>query len=326
MKTRILITIGDINGIGPEIIIKTLKNSGFMKKFEISVISPFSVLSYYSKILRLNLLLDNFNVIPVASEKIKIQPGKISEESGYISGLAIDTAIQLCIAGEYDAIVTAPINKHSLNLGGYNYPGHTEMLSDLGKSKNTCMVMLSNKLNMAFATTHPPLKKAAGLITKKLLNNKFEVCYKTLRNDLGLNNPKMGVLGLNPHAGDNGQIGDEEQKIIEPAIKSSRSKYKEFNISGAYSPDAYFASHKYNNYDMTFAMYHDQGFIPFKMIAGYYGTNFTAGLSFVRTSPDHGTAFDIAGKNKASEISLVEAIKWADKIVKNRRKNKKLKS
>lgn len=323
MKTRILITIGDINGIGPEIILKTLKNTHFIKRFDISVISPFSVLSYYTKLFRSNISLDNFNIIPIANEKIKIQPGKISEESGYISGLAVDTAIQLCLSGEYDAIVTAPINKYALNLGGYNYPGHTEMLSDLGKSKNTCMVMLSVKMNIAFATTHPPLKKAAGLITKKLLNSKFEVCFNTLRNDLGIKYPAVGVLGLNPHAGDNGEIGDEEQKIIEPAIKTSRKRFKGFNISGAYSPDAYFASGKYKAFDMTFAMYHDQGFIPFKMLAGHYGTNFTAGLSFVRTSPDHGTAFDIAGRNKASEVSLVEAIKWADKIVRNRRKNKK---
>lgn len=323
MKTRLLVTIGDINGIGPEIILKTLKNRHFIKRFDISVISPFSVLSYYAKLFRSNISLDNFNIIPIANETIKIKPGKISEESGYISGLAIDTAIQLCLSGEYDAIVTAPINKYALNLGGYNYPGHTEMLSDLGKSKNTCMVMLSDKMNIAFATTHPPLKKAAGLITKKLLNSKFEVCYNTLRNDLGIKSPAVGVLGLNPHAGDNGEIGDEEQKIIEPAIKTSRKRLKSFNISGAYSPDAYFASGKYNEFDMTFAMYHDQGFIPFKMLAGHYGTNFTAGLSFVRTSPDHGTAFDIAGRNKASEVSLVEAINWADKIVRNRRKNKK---
>ena len=323
MKTRILITIGDINGIGPEIILKTLKNTHFVKRFDISVISPFSVLSYYAKLFRSNISQDNFNIIPIANETIKIQPGKISEESGYISGLAVDTAIQLCLSGEYDAIVTAPINKYALNLGGYNYPGHTEMLSDLGKSKNTCMVMLSDKINIAFATTHPPLKKAAGLITKKLLNSKFEVCYIALQNDLGIKSPAVGVLGLNPHAGDNGEIGDEEQKIIEPAIKTSRKRLKGFNISGAYSPDAYFASRKYNHFDLSFAMYHDQGFIPFKMLAGHYGTNFTAGLSFVRTSPDHGTAFDIAGKNKASEVSLVEAIKWADKIVKNRRKNKK---
>jgi len=322
MKTRILITIGDINGIGPEIILKALKHASFISKYDITVVSPFSVLSYYAKLCRINLLLDNFNVLPVATEKVKIHTGKITEESGYVSGLAIDTAIQYALMGEYDAIVTAPINKKSLNLGGYNYAGHTEMLTDLSNAKDTCMVMLSDKFNIGFATTHPPIKDIAGLITKKLLAGKMETCYSSLKKDLGYKNPSMGVLGLNPHAGDSGLIGDEETKIITPVIKSAAKKHKDFKVSGPFSPDAYFASGKYKNFDMTFAMYHDQGFIPFKMLAGHYGTNFTAGLSFIRTSPDHGTAFDIAGKNLASEVSLMEAIKWADKIHKNRIRTK----
>lgn len=326
MKTRILITIGDVNGIGPEIILKTLRNKAFVNKFELTVVSPFSVLSYYAKLYKMKLTLDNFNVIPIASEKVRVTPGKISEESGYVSGLAIDTAIQLALRGEYDAIVTAPINKRALNLGGYDYPGHTEMLADLGKLSDygspnkTCMVMLSNKFNIAFATTHPPIKNVAGLITKDLLAEKLEVCYNTLKNDLGYNHPTLGVLGLNPHAGDSGQIGDEEENIIQPAMKVAVKKHKGFKLGGPFSPDAYFASARYKSFDMTLAMYHDQGFIPFKMLAGHYGTNFTAGLSFIRTSPDHGTAFDIAGKNLASEVSLVEAIKWADKLHKNRTK------
>lgn len=323
MKTRILITVGDINGIGPEIILKTLKNRVLVKKYDLTVVSPFSVLSHYAKLYKINLSLGDFNVIPVGAENVKILTGKITEESGYISGLAIDTAIQLALSKEYDAIVTAPINKKALNLGGYNYDGHTEMLTDFSKAKDTCMVMLSEKINIGFATTHPPVKKIPVLITKKLLSGKLNVCYNSLRYDLGVRKPKIGVLGLNPHAGDSGLIGGEEKNIINPLIKSFGSKFKGLEISGSYSPDAYFASGMYKNFDMTFAMYHDQGFIPFKMLAGYYGTNFTAGLSFVRTSPDHGTAFDIAGKNKASEISLVEAVKWADKIHKNRIRNTK---
>lgn len=318
MKTRILLTIGDINGIGPEIILKTLANKAFIRKFNITVISPFSVLSYYTQLYKIRLSLDDFSVIPVASENVRIKTGKITEESGYVSGLAVDTAIQFALRGEYDAIVTAPINKKSLNLGGYNYDGHTEMLTDLGGAKQTCMIMLSDKINIAFATTHPPVKKVAGLISRDLLKRKFEVCYNSLRKDLRINQPEMGVLGLNPHAGDSGQIGDEEIKIIEPAVKAAAKRYRNFKITGPFSPDAYFASAKYKNFDMTFAMYHDQGFIPFKMLAGYHGTNFTAGLSFVRTSPDHGTAFDIAGKNKASSASLMDAIVWADRIVRNR--------
>lgn len=321
MKTRILVTIGDINGIGPEIILKTLKKAAFIKKFDISVVSPISVLSYYARHLKIKLTADNFNILPVGNEKIKIIPGKISAESGSIAGLAVKTAIELCMAGEYDAIVTAPISKKGLNLGGFKFDGHTEMLTALSKAKDTCMMMLSDKINMGFATTHPPLKKAAGLITGELLRSRISVCYSSLKKDLCIKKPAIGVLGLNPHAGDSGLIGDEEIKIITPAIKTLKKKYKSAEIAGPFSADAYFASKVYENFDMTFAMYHDQGLIPFKMIAGHLGTNFTAGLGFVRTSPDHGTAFDIAGKNKAAETSLVEAIKWADRIFKNRMKN-----
>jgi 4-hydroxythreonine-4-phosphate dehydrogenase len=318
MKTRILVTVGDINGIGPEIILKTFLQESFVSKYDITVVSPFSVLSYYSKLYNIKLVMDNFHILPVGNEKVTITPGKISAESGFISGLAVETAIALCLEDEYDAIVTAPINKKALNMGGYNYDGHTEMLTELGKAKDSCMVMLSDKINIGFATTHPPVKNIAGMITKKLLQGKLEVCYNTLANDLNVKNPAIGVLGLNPHAGDNGLIGDEEIKIITPAIEGAKKKFGKLKISGPFSPDAFFGSGRYKDFNMTFAMYHDQGFIPFKMIAGHYGTNFTAGLSFVRTSPDHGTAFDIAGKNQASEVSLVEAIKWADKIHKNR--------
>jgi 4-hydroxythreonine-4-phosphate dehydrogenase len=150
----------------------------------------------------------------------------------------------------------------------------------------------------------------------------LKICYDALKKDLGIKKPKIAVLGLNPHAGDSGLIGAEEEGIIIPAVKKMNAKFKEEIFSGPFSPDAYFASGAYKKFDMTFAMYHDQGFIPFKMLAGHKGTNFTAGLKFVRTSPDHGTAFDIAGKNKASEVSLIEAVNRADKIFRNRsRKN-----
>ncbi len=323
MKARILITIGDINGIGPEIILKTLQNKAFINKFDITVLSPFSVLEYYSRLLKLNIEMDRFSVIPVGDENVKKQPGRITKLSGFISGLAIKTAIELCLQNDYDAIVTAPISKEAINLAGFKYDGHTEMLSDLGKAKNTAMIMLSDKIKTGFATTHPPLKKVPSLITKKLLESKISVCFDSLKNDLGIKRPKIGMLALNPHAGDGGVIGNEEIKIISPAIKTLRKKYKDAEFDGPFAADAYFANKKYSNYDLTFAMYHDQGLIPFKMITGHYGTNFTAGLKFVRTSPDHGTAFDIAGKGIASEVSLVEAIKTADKIYKIRRQRVK---
>jgi len=320
MKTRILITIGDINGIGPETILKTLKNTSNTSKFDITILSPFAVIEYYSKLLKLKMDMDKFSIIPVGNENVKVTPGKITKESGFISGTAIAAAIELCVANEYDAMVTAPISKEALNLGGFNYDGHTEMLKDLGKAKDVVMVMISDKINMGFASTHPPLKNAASIITKKLLDSKISICYNSLKNDLSIKKPRIGVLPLNPHAGDGGVIGDEEIKIINPTIKSLSNKFKDAVIEGPFPADSYFANKTYNKYNITFAMYHDQGFIPFKMIAGHYGTNFTAGLSFVRTSPDHGTAFDIAGKGIASEVSIAEAIKAADRIYKNRSK------
>lgn len=322
MKPRILITIGDYNGIGPETILKTLKNKAITGKYDLTVISPVEVLAYYSKLLKYKITADEFNILPMEIGKLKIKPGTISAEAGFTAGLAIKTAIELCLNNEYDAIVTAPINKKSLNLGGFKFDGHTEMLTTLSGSKDSCMVMLSDILNMAFITTHPPLRDAAGLVTKKRLMSKLNICYDVLKKDLAMKKSEMAVLGLNPHAGDNGLIGDEEVKIITPVINAANRKLRGMKITGPYSPDAFFASKKYLNFEMTLAMYHDQGFIPFKMLAGHKGTNFTAGLPFVRTSPDHGTAFDIAGRGIAGEVSLVEAIKWADKISRNRLKQK----
>jgi len=320
MKTRILLTIGDFNGIGPEIILKVISNPRFTKLYDLTVLSPLKILEYYAKKLNIKLFPGNFNIIPVGDEKIKIQPGKISDQAGFISGLAVIKAIVMCMSGDYDAIVTAPISKEALNIGGFNYDGHTGMLKDFGRADDVCMMMVSDKLTVALATTHPPLRDVSKMLTGKLLQSRLNICYRSLKNDYEISSPIVGVLGLNPHSGDRGVIGNEEIKIITPALKiMNKSKgYPAFN--GPYAADAYFASSSYKKFDMTFAMYHDQGLIPFKMIAGMNGVNFTAGLSFVRTSPGHGTAFDIAGKNIANEKSMAEAIKLADKIIKNRLK------
>jgi len=321
MRTRILITIGDINGIGPEIILKSLGREEIAKKYDITVVTPVSVFEYYYRLLHLKPVKGMFKIVTIGNDRIKINPGKITGESGYVSGLAIKTAVELCRRNEFDAIVTAPISKKALNLGGYNYTGHTEMLTDLCKSKDSVMVMVSKKIIMGFASTHPALKDAPKLINREMLASKLGICYKTLRNDFGIPKPHIGVLSLNPHAGENGQIGREEIDIIKPSMVNIRKLHKKLKLEGPFPSDAYFAFKIYNRFDMTFAMYHDQGFIPFKMIAGLKGVNFTAGLPVVRTSPDHGTAYDIAGRNMADEASLVEAIKTADKIFKSRKKS-----
>ncbi|MFI5144693.1 MAG: 4-hydroxythreonine-4-phosphate dehydrogenase PdxA [Ignavibacteria bacterium] len=319
MRTRILITIGDINGIGPEIILKSLSREDIAKRYDITVVTPVSVFEYYYRLLNLMPVKGMFKIVSIGDEKVKIKPGKITKESGTISGLAIKTAVGLCKRNEFDAIVTAPISKKALNIGGYNYSGHTEMLTDLCKSCDSVMVMISKKIIMGFASTHPPLKEAPKLINQEMLAGKLEICYKTLKNDFGISKPQIGVLSLNPHAGESGQIGREEIDIIKPSMVKIRKLHKGLKLEGPFPSDSYFAFKTYNRFDLTFAMYHDQGFIPFKMIAGLKGVNFTAGLPIVRTSPDHGTAYDIAGKNLADEASLVEAIKSADKIFKTRK-------
>lgn len=321
MKTRILITIGDMNGIGPEIIMKALNTKGIEEKYDITIISPVSVLEYYYRLYGLEPIRGKFKIISICEGKAYIKPGEATKESGYIAGYAIKTAVNLCHQRRYDAIVTAPISKKALNTAGFKFDGHTEMLTVLDNSAASVMFMTSSKLNMAFATTHPPLRKVSELITRRMLETKIKTAYNSLGNDFGINSPRIAVLSLNPHAGEGGLIGNEEKKIIEPAINKLRKQISSAVIEGPFPSDGFFAVKNYKNFDLTIALYHDQGFIPFKMIAGYKGVNFTAGLSFVRTSPDHGTAFDIAGKNIADPSGLLEAIKAADKISKNRNKH-----
>jgi 4-hydroxythreonine-4-phosphate dehydrogenase len=318
VKTRILLTIGDFNGIGPEIVIKTLSVPAVVNKFDLTVVSPVSVMEFYAKRLGRKIFAHNFNIIPCGYEKLRIKPGHVSDEAGFIAGLAVVKAAELCMNGEYDAIVTAPLSKEALNRGGFNYDGHTGMLCDFGKAKDVCMFMVSQYFKTALATTHPPLRKVSSLVNKKMLQSKLKICFSSLKKDFMIPKPKIAVLSINPHAGEGGVIGKEEIEIISPSVRSMGKKYGVNAFSGPFAADGFFASRSFKKFDLTFAMYHDQGLIPFKMLAGMNGINYTAGLKFVRTSPDHGTAFDIAGKNKASNISFIQAVKWADKIYRNR--------
>ncbi len=319
MKSKLLITIGDVNGIGPEIILKSIKLLAGNKKFELSIVSPVEVLEFYTKLFRCENLLEDIFVVNLKVKKLKAQPGKISRLSGYASGAAIKKAVKLCLKKKYDGIVTAPISKEALNLGGFNFGGHTEMLLRYGKAKDNLMLMSGKKMKVAFVTTHPPLKKVASLINRKRILSKLKLSYNSLKLDFNIRNPKIAMLGLNPHAGDGGLIGTEEKKILKPVIETFNKKKKSKVVHGPFSADAYFANQSYRKYDLTLAMYHDQGLIPFKMMERFDGVNFTAGLKFVRTSPDHGTAFDIAGKGIADARSFVNAIHLADKIIRNRR-------
>jgi len=219
--------------------------------------------------------------------------------------------------GQADAVVTAPISKEALGMAGIEFPGHTEMYAEWAGVKDFVMMFLSGKMKCALITIHEPLRKVPKLITPERILRTLRVVLSALKRDFNIKEPSVAILGLNPHAGENGRIGIEETDIIIPALKNSG--FQEF-ISGPFVPDAFFANKLYKKYDMVIGMYHDQVLIPFKLLNFSSGVNFTAGLPFVRTSPDHGTAFDIAGKNAADEGSLLEAFYAARKIIQNRKR------
>jgi len=334
MKYKIGISIGDVNGIGLEIIIKTLADSRIYDYCIPIVYGHTKLASFYRRTTHINEL--NFVVIGSPADihnkeqkkpymvncwdnDIKIEPGVVNAEVGKYSFISLERATNDLINGTIDALVTAPINKDNIQSELFNFPGHTEYLQERGEASESLMFLVSDTLKVGVVTGHIPLAKVAESVTAEKILGKLKLMDASLRNDFWIRKPKIAVLGLNPHAGDNGLIGNEEQEIISPAIEEARGH----NILafGPYAADGFFASGAYQQFDAVLAMYHDQGLIPFKQIAFESGVNFTAGLNFVRTSPDHGTAYDIAGKNKASEVSFREALFSAIHIVKNRKEN-----
>ncbi len=336
-KLKIGISIGDVNGIGLEIIIKTLAESKIYDYCVPIVYGHTKVASFYKRSVNVNEL--NFTVINHASETygkdhkkpfmincwendVKIEPGTPNVEVGKYAFLSLERATADLIKGEISALVTAPINKDTIQGEDFNFPGHTEYLQDRDGASGSLMFMVSDTLRIGLVTGHIPIAKVADHITSEKIVGKLKLMDASLRNDFWVRKPKIAVLGLNPHAGDNGLIGEEEKAIISPAIEEAKNQ----NIMafGPFAADGFFANGTYHQFDAVLAMYHDQGLIPFKQIAFESGVNFTAGLNFVRTSPDHGTAYDIAGKNLASEVSFREAIFTALHIVKNRNENLEL--
>lgn len=337
-KLKIGISIGDVNGIGLEIIIKTLADNRIYDYCTPIVYGHTKVASFYRRTTHVEDL--NFTVINNPSEAsnkrehrkpnmincweedVKIEPGIVSEAGGKYAFLSLERATNDLVAGNLDALVTAPINKDNIQNDQFNFPGHTEYLQERGGAGESLMFLVSDTIKVGVVTGHIPVAKVAESITVEKIVAKLKLMDNSLRNDFWVRKPKIAVLGLNPHAGDNGLIGDEEQNIILPALEEARNN----NIiaMGPYAADGFFANGSYLQFDAVLAMYHDQGLIPFKQIAFESGVNFTAGLSFVRTSPDHGTAYDIAGKNKASEVSFREAMFAAMHIVKRRREQGEL--
>lgn len=333
-RVKIGISHGDINGISYEIIIKAL-NDNRLNDFCIPIVygSP-KVAAYHRKALDIESF--NFNAIRVASEanprranlinvledNIRVELGKSTKMAGESSLLALDALIHDMQAGEIDAVVTAPICKENIAEAGFAFPGHTEFFQSVFKADDVLMLMVYEQLRVGVATAHIPIKEVAGVISKDLVYNKLKILGDSLVKDFGLTKGKIAVLGLNPHAGDNGVIGNEDVEIIKPAIDKARDEGV-FAV-GPFSADGFFGSGAYRQYDAVLAMFHDQGLIPFKVLSQGAGVNFTAGLSIVRTSPGHGTAFDIVGKDLGDATSMRNAIYLATDIIRNRQMYKEL--
>lgn len=331
MKTPVIaISMGDPNGIGPEVALKFLNQSDLSSSIPVWIGSG-NVLEYYSEIFDIHLplrtftendKLENGNVYMIDlnnDSNFKLKPGEISSQAGSMAMRAVQNGIELCMSNQVNALVTAPISKEAIYKAGYDVPGHTEFLAKKTGTDEVVMVLASENLRVALATIHIPLENVKRSIKKDKLQTNLRILYKSLSVDFGIENPKIGVLGLNPHAGDGGVIGTEEIELITPALNELSED--EILVDGPFAADGYFGSQLYKIYDATFAMYHDQGLIPFKTLTFGNGVNFTAGLPIIRTSPDHGTAFNIAGKNVADEQSFGSAYQMAVEMVQNRQKN-----
>ncbi len=319
-------TCGDINGVGPEIVVKTLNRIYNPSKHNITFVCPqkifievlsvikpkfkFRIVNKYDEISP-----DNKEVTVYNFANPKISAGRPTKTSGSISYKSMVIAFDLLDSGNYNAVITSPLSKEAISSAGVKFPGQTEMLAEWCGTDKYGMFFLSNKIKCSLVTIHIPHKLVSRQLTKSQLKKHLKLVRISLAQDFAVSDPKIAVLGLNPHAGERGLIGDEEGKVISPVIKELKGN----GISGPYVPDAFFAQHLYKNYDFVIGMYHDQILIPFKLLDFNKGVNYTAGLPIVRTSPDHGTAFDIAYKMKADASSMIESFNWAKKIVRTRR-------
>jgi len=335
-KIKIGISIGDLNGIGLEVIIKTLVDSKIMDYCTPIVYGNTKVASFHRKTMDVNEF--NFNVINSPEEAhnkranmincweedVRIELGESTPTGGKYAFISLERAMDDLIAGKTDALVTAPINKHNIQSDDFQFAGHTEYIQAKTKAEDSLMFLVSEDIRVGVVTGHIPVNEVAEKISKEKILSKLTLMNQSLKKDFWIQKPKIAVLGLNPHAGDEGLIGKEELEIIIPAITEANAHG--IFAFGPYAADGFFAAHTYTQFDAVLAMYHDQGLIPFKQIAFHNGVNFTAGLPVVRTSPDHGTGYDIAGKNLASASSFREALFTAIKIVERRRESTELSS
>lgn len=331
---RIGISIGDINGIGPEVIMKALSDPRILLDCTPVIYGSSKVFSFYKKALNDNefnyqtiksadeAIIRKVNVLNVWNEEVSIEPGQVSETGGKCAFLSLERATQDLGSGKIDVLVTAPISKDAMSRSGFKFPGHTEYLAHLAGEEEALMIMVSSTLRVALVTSHIALKEVSTTITREKILQKIKVFENSLKRDFGIIRPRIAVLGLNPHAGENGKMGSEEQEIIAPAINQARNE--DILAFGPYPADGFFGSASRSQFDGVLAMYHDQGLSAFKALAFEEGVNYTAGLPIVRTSPDHGTAFDIAGQDKASEQSFRSAMYVAMDVFRDRKRYKEI--
>ncbi len=309
-KKKIAFTMGDPGGIGPEIVLKALASSAIRDRIIPVVIGVPSILEEALHLTRSEMTLKDIEVIPVTGD-IYFQKGAATPGGGAISVECIRKAVHLCLNKEADAMVTAPISKTAINMANHAWPGHTEMLAELTGTEKFGMMFIGEKLKVILATIHGSLRSVPEKLTKERVYDTIGLaargCYM-----LSIESPKIGVAGLNPHAGEEGLFGDEETAVISPAIAEARSEG--FDVSGPVSPDVIFRKAFDGAFDIVVAMYHDQGLIPFKMLYFENGVNATVGLPIIRTSPDHGTAYDIAWKGVADPSSMVKAVLIAERM------------
>lgn len=327
---RVGITHGDINGIGYEVILKTFGDSRVAELCTPVIYGSSKLAAFHRKALELpsvnmNIIkqpeeagVNRVNIINCVADEVKVEYGVASEEAGAAAFRSLEAAVSDLKRGAIDVLLTAPINKHTIQNEDFHFPGHTEYLEEQfgGLGRKALMILMNDGLRVALVTGHIPLSEVASSLTVEDIANKLNIFNRTLKQDFGIIKPRLAVLSLNPHAGDAGLLGEEEETIIIPAMKEAEKKG--VMSFGPYAADGFFGSRMYEKFDGVLAMYHDQGLAPFKTIAMEDGVNYTAGLSIIRTSPAHGTAFDIAGQNKASEDSFRQALYSALDIYRNR--------
>lgn len=327
-KPIIGISIGDFNGIGPEVVIKALNDNRILRHLTPVIYADGRVISFYRKHLDLNSFNYNqvhsiqkiqerkVNVLTLNESNVEVTPGHPTKDGGTYALTSLRQAVADLKEGKIHALATAPLSKELVQSEDFQFPGHTEFLTQEDQAKDSLMFLVSDDLRVGVVTGHIPISKVSESLTSESISSKLNIMIQSLKRDFGIKKPRIALLGLNPHAGENGLLGDEEQKVIIPVIRSFKEKGN--LVFGPYPADGFFGSPQYRSFDGILAMYHDQGLIPFKNIAFENGVNFTAGLSFIRTSPDHGTAFNIAGKNEANESSMRNALYMAADIARSR--------